>query len=260
MEPHFSSIPGAMTLQNGRSAPAGSAGEAELLAEQTVNHDFTDVLGTLRSLTRNHLVFYRLEVGKVLLQSFFGGSTSAYLDRSPTKAGRFAAFYEQFEAELAELGLKEQVLRQCIVTHIVVQTLPAEVVEQLEFSKLVALTRVKDPTQRARLAKTAVDEGWPVARLREAIDLAMDGLFYDADPEQPGVQPPVQPTSDAAKPKPGVVINRVERWAKEAGAWVDALGQVEAQKLTPAQRERLRQALDEVRGRLDGVVGGIGGG
>lgn len=247
-----------MTLQTGRSAAAGAAGETELLSDQTLNHDFADVLGTLRSLTRNHLLFYRLEVGKLLLDSFFGGSALDYQDRSPTKAARFTTFYAQHEDELAELGLKEQVLRQCIVTHIVVQTLPAEVAEQLEFSKLVALTKVKDPTQRARLAKTAVDEGWPVSKLREAIDLALDGLFYDVDPEQPGVQLPVQPAPGAAKPKPGVVIKRVERWVKDAAAWADALGQVEAQKLTPAQRERLRQLLDEVRGRLDGVVGGIG--
>jgi hypothetical protein len=215
--------------------------------------EFVDILVTLRTLTRNHLVFYRMEVGRVLLDRFFAGAAAAYLDKNPNKAAKFSAFYVQHEQDLAELGLKEQVLRQCIQTYIVAQTLPDELVERLEFSKLVALTKVKDPTQRARLARAAVDEGWPVSKLRETIALAADGLFYDVNPDQPGVQTPTLGAAEVGKPKVGVVINRVERWAEQAVSWVDSLAQVEPSRLTSAQNKRLRQVLAEVRERLDGV-------
>lgn len=216
-------------------------------ASQAWESEFAGVLETLRGLTRNHLLFYRLEVGRVLLLSFFGGSASAYLDRNPKKTHRFSAFYAAFEDELSSLGLKEQVLRQCILTYIVVQTLPAEVVEQLEFSKLLALTKVKDPTQRSRLAKAAVDERWPVSKLREAIDLAADGSFYDVDPAQPGVQFPVPAPAQPKKRRVGVVINRAERWAEETSVWAQALVEASPSRLTQTQRQRLRQVLAQVR-------------
>ena len=81
--------------------------------------DYNATMERLAALSRNHLLFFRLEVGRLLLEDFFGGEAEAYQSQDPKKAGgSFYGFVESCGEELREIGLGEPVLRQCIQAHI----------------------------------------------------------------------------------------------------------------------------------------------
>ena len=91
------------------------------------------VLQTLRALTHEHLLFFRVEVGRVLLEQFFAGDAKSYLSKDPGKGQSFSTFAKDNADALAELGLGEQTLRHCILTHMVVTTLPPGLAEPLGY-------------------------------------------------------------------------------------------------------------------------------
>lgn len=221
---------------------------------------FEQTLHKLEKLSRNHLLFFRLEVGRLILDEFYAGDAVAYQLNDRTKPQRFQEFADACAEQLADIGLGEQVLRQCVVAHVVVRTLPVATVAQLGFSQVVELTRVPDPATRSLLAQATVENGWTARQLRGAAEAAKAGLWIDGDLSQPGLQPPdvrdVPPESAKVLPL-GRVVSRFERTVADfdelVGHWQAAAGE----KLSKVQRERVRKALAELEARLAEVKAGL---
>ena len=114
----------------------------------TPTHDFRPTLERLAQLSRNHLLYFRLEVGRLMLEEFFQGDAEAYRSHSPHKDHRFSDFLAAHREDIRELGLGESVLRQCIVARITVSTLPPGTIEKLVFTHVVELARVDDDATR----------------------------------------------------------------------------------------------------------------
>jgi hypothetical protein len=218
---------------------------------------FDDILDELERLSREHLLFFRIEVGRVLLNRLFAGSAAAYLDRDPTKEARFAEFVRKCDEDLARFGLGENVARTCIQCCIVFDSLPAAVRNTLFLSQILELTRVTDPTARARLAVAAVEGDWTVRQLRDAVGALKAGLPYDADPDAPGVQPPTEGLP-VTKAQPGRLVTQAEKWTRSVDDWTAQWAQVDKAKLRGVQRERVKAAVAGMRARLDRLAKELG--
>ena len=223
--------------------------------------DFADILTDLAQLSRNHLVFFRLEVGRLLLHRFYGGDVAAYQSKSSTKPNAFGAFTAACAADLAELGLSEQTLRQCLVAHIAVSALPAPTVHQLGLSQVVELARVSDAANRRVLAQAAVDNHWTGKQIKQAAAAVAAGRWIDGDPATPGLQPPALGDDDedeAKKPQQGRVVRRFEKAASQLGELQAQFAAVAGQKLSARRRARLHAALDQLQAQIDGMRGRLG--
>jgi hypothetical protein len=214
----------------------------------------SEILNELAALTRDHLLHFRLEVGRVILQHFFGGSSAAYSDKDHTKEAKFADFLSDNAADLALLGLKEHTLRQCVALRTVYRSLPTAAQDRLGYSRTLALVAMADPSTRAQLALAAVDRQWTVAELKQGIDAATAGLWYDTDPQTPGVQAlPIE--LPAARPQaPGRLVARAEKWAAEFEAFANGWAGVPAGKASKLQQARLKRALTVAVARLQAMA------
>lgn len=183
-------------------------------------NDFSEMLKQLDELSRNHLLYFRLEVGKLLLQEFYDGDFAAYTNPDHNKPQKFNEFTTTCAEQLAEIGLQEQVLRQCIVAHAVVKTLPEQTVAKLLFSQVVALTRVHDAATRGVLAQATVDNGWTSKQLLDAAKAANAGKWIDGDHKAPGLQPPLPPPVDGK-----VTVQRLLSRYEKALATVEVLAE-----------------------------------
>ena len=231
--------------------PADPATAAELSAAPAA---FEPLISRLDALSRHHLLYFRIEVGRALLEELFGGDVGALRDLSPTKESSLRAFARAHRDRLADLGLNEALLRQSIDAHLVVAHLPAEVVRHLLFSHVVYLSQVPDLPTRGLLAQAAVDNSWSGPELRDAVQRARAGLWIDAKPDEPGLQP--SGGDDLPPPPPGKplpparVVTRVEKgvvaFAEATAAWSD----VPVEALTAPQRARVERALAEMEARV----------
>ena len=226
-----------------------------------ISDDFALALAQLGKLSRNHLLFFRLEVGSLLLGQFFGGDAAAYHSTDPDKPQSFSAFSKACAEQLADIGLSDTVLRQSIVAHIVVQALPPAAAEKLAFTQIVELTKVSDAATRAVLALASVDNQWTTRELRGAVQAQKAGRWIDAKPQEPGLQAPAA-AEPAAPPKysaehppqAGRVVVRLERVVQELAQVVDDWALVDAAKATDAQKARVKTAVAGLLARL-GPVG-----
>ena len=222
--------------------------------------DFTSTLQRMDDLSRNHLLYFRLEVGRILLEDLFGGDAEAYLSRDHNKSTRFAEFLRQNGATLQELGLGEQVLRACLTAHIAVASLPAEVVRQLVFSQVVELARVDDNATRLVLARATIDNRWSSKQLRDAALAAAHNRWIDAKPEEPGLQPPeAEEERPKRAPALGHVVSRFERAAEQLDDLSDQWTQVAGKRLSSGQRARMQEALGRLKAKIEGLEGALKG-
>jgi hypothetical protein len=150
------------------------------------------------------------------------------------------------------MGHSADYLRRCIRAHIVVLTLPPPVQDKLLFGQLVALSECPDPTARARLALTAVAEGWHMGDLSHAVARVKAGTWYDTEPLQPGVQPPPEPASPPLQPgeagvlarlPPARLVTRGEKVALSLRNWSAAMLKVDAGQLDAGQKKRALEAV-----------------
>lgn len=169
---------------------------------------YADTLNKLDKLSRNHLLYFRLQVGELLLSEFFGGDAAAYLSHDPKKPQSFAEFVVTCAEHLADIGLSDSVARQCIVAHLVVKALPPLTVEKLTFTQVIELTKVEDSDTRELLAHAVVKNHWATKELRGAVQAVRAGKWIDGDAKTPGLQPPL--------PKPSTPPH-VQRGASAAG-------------------------------------------
>ncbi len=211
--------------------------------------DYSPILDQLAALSRNLLLAFRLEVGKLMLSEYFGGSAHAYRDHDPAKPSSFNDFARTCQAELEGFGLSATVLRQCILARVAWDGLPPGVRDQLKFSQVVQLARVDEPNMRARLAFDATQQQWNVAQLRDAIARAGDHRYYDTDPTTPGTQPPPAELDEASY-QPGRLVTQLVKAGKELQDWEAAWSTVAGKKLRGAQRQRLHDALATLKAQV----------
>ncbi len=207
--------------------------------------EFAATLARLDRLSRDHEVMFRLGVGGLILEDFFGGSPEAYSSHDGTKPLSFQAFLTQCRAQLEELGLSEAVLRRCVVARIVVDGLPPGVADRLRISHLTELAKVPDASTRAVLALASAENGWTKLQLRDAALAARAGQWIDGKPDVPGLQPPEPEPEPARKPQLGRVVTRYER----AGADIKRLRREWAdttRKPTGAEMARMLTLIGEV--------------
>ena len=212
--------------------------------------EYSDILGDLARLSRTLLLTFRLEVGELMLQRFFGGSGHAYRDKNPSKEAKYAEFARTCESELSDFGLSIHVLRQCILARIAWDGLPSEVREQLRFNHVVALASVGEPNDRARLAMDTTLQGWSVAQLKDAITRVNEHTYYDSDPGTPGTQPPpAMPTPDKGF-QPGRLVSQLVKAGQDLQTWRQAWGTVDASKLRGPQRTRVLEAVAALKAEV----------
>jgi hypothetical protein len=221
---------------------------------------YADTLAKLAGLSRSMLLAFRLEVGKLILDEFFGGSAHAYRDRNPGKESSFAEFVRTCQAELADLGLAPAVVRQCVQARIAWDGLPQQVRDRLLFSHVVELSRVGDPTARARLAMDTTLQGWTTDQLRDAIARVHAGSYYDTDPEAPGTQPPAETPAPERGYQPGRLVTQLVKAGEDLQSWRQAWATVDAQKLRGPQRQRMVEAVAALRAQVEQLQAELGAG
>ncbi|HND32538.1 MAG TPA: hypothetical protein PLA94_21230 [Myxococcota bacterium] len=210
--------------------------------------DPQETLARLDSLARNHLLFFRLEVGRLMLELYFGGDPERYHSQDPRKPSSFATFLAQCKAELQDLGLGETVLRRCILTHLAVQSLPAEAVGRLPFTHVVELSRVEDSATRSLLALATLNNRWTSRQLHDAIQAVRAGRWIDGDPA-PGLQPLPVPEPEKSLPA-GRVLNRIARSAEELESLTGQWRQLQGKKLSGAQKSKAKEAILRLKAQL----------
>lgn len=211
---------------------------------------YADVLDQLHLLSRDMLLAFRLQVGKLLLDRFYAGSVHDYRDVNPYKHGSFAAFLKACPAELTGLGLGGQVARQCINARVTYDSLPPQVRDGLLFSHVVELARLPDPTARARLAMDTTLQHWTVDQLKAAIGQLMIGNYYDTDATVPGTQPPAPREEPEKAIHAGRLVTRLAKVVEELDTWSADWKAAKHSSLRSDQRERYRQALVDLKAKV----------
>lgn len=228
-------------------------------ATAAVPAEFAPVLDHLERLSRDHNLFFRLEVGRAMLDAFFASEPAAYLSRDPTKPSKFTEFARTCRVRLDDLGLGEAVLRRCIVTRVVYDGLPRELAGQLRFTHLVELAKVTDGATRSLLATASVDNAWSADQLRDAVLAARAGRWIDGQPDVPGLQPPPAPPDTRRPPQLGRVVTQFERTVADVDALAASWEQVATKKISRAQRKRLEDAVAALEARVAGLRRGLAG-
>jgi hypothetical protein len=222
--------------------------------------DFREVLDTLAGLSRNHLLYFRVHAGRTISFAFYRNNRKGYHDRSNTKANSLHRFATEHKGELADLGLTEAELRDCLKAWWVVEDLGHAVSDQLRYSHILALGRLDDPATRRTLAQAALDNGWRGDAMKNAVIAVKSGKWIDAKPDEPGLQPPDPAVAGGPKPEgdkptdtrplaPGRVVTRVEKAATTLDAVCDEWEQLDLSKLTKLQRTRAMEAANRMAER-----------
>jgi hypothetical protein len=218
---------------------------------------FDQLIARLHALSHNHLLYFRIEVGRAVLEELYDGDVAALRDNSPNKPRSLRDFARVHAGRLADLGLNELLLRKSIDAHLVVAHLPEEVVRKLVFTHVVQLAQIDDTATRLVLARAAAENGWSGAELQDAMARISAGLWIDADPATPGLQPTAPGVAPPPEPEkklpPGRVVSRVEKGAAAFAATTAQWDDLPVEALTAAQRARVERALDEAEARISAM-------
>lgn len=227
------------------------------MAELQSYATFDDILDELETLSRQHHLVYRIQVGRTLLHHFYGGDFAAYASHDPNKEVRFAEFCEKGRERLERFGLSPRQAADSIMACHVFDQLPAPLAKALLLSQILELTRVKDGAERARLAAAAVQGDWSVRQLHDAVTAVNDGLPLDADAAAPGIQP-ARPDEDRGKPVAGRLVTQAVKLGKLVGQWTAEWQSVDASRLRGPQRQRLQEAVAALESRLAELKAAVG--
>ena len=219
---------------------------------------FEDILDELEALAREHLLFYRVQVGNILLKHFYNGDIHAFSSHDANKDARFELFFTKCGESLARYGLSKRQARDSIRAAIVVRTLPPATAQRLFLTQVLLLARLHDPTARARVADAAVASDWSVKQLQDAVSAVRAGLPLDSDPEAPGVQV-LEAGTDERVPVPGRLVTRVEKLAAEVESWSAQWARVDGGQLRKVQRERLVAAAELLEAQAAALRRGLDG-
>jgi hypothetical protein len=197
------------------------------------------LLDRLERLSIGYLLAFRLEVGRLIHEEL------GRPDGPPDVRG----FAQRHRERLSSLGLSEELLRQSVRAHHVMQHLPKELSEQLLLSHVIELARLHDPKTREPIARMALDHSWTVRQLRDAVDRVRAGLWVDAG-GQPGLQPEAPPR--AARPAtPRRLTQKIERVGASMREQLDAVARLDPARVKSSHRARLLSALDGLAEELE---------
>ena len=220
--------------------------------------DLDQLLVDLRNLSQNHLLYFRIETGRLIVRTLWDGDRARMRAALAARDGVYQRFVVARADALEDLGLNPTFLRQCLHAWAVVDVLPKEIVPELQFSHVVELTRVDDDQTRDHLARATVANRWSTRALRDAVRAIEAGRWIDADPA-PGLQPPAPVRDDPDPPvQPGRVVTRAERVFEEVDELVGQWESIDVSRLSKPQRDRARvvvEALKERVARLEARLG-----
>jgi hypothetical protein len=216
------------------------------------------LLEQLRGLARQHLLAFRLEVGRLVFDTWYEGDPARYLSQDPHKDASLRDFARAHADALADLDLSFGSLRSCVAGHLVVRGWEPGLVRRLQFSQIVELSRVADPAARAALAHMTVREGWTVRALRAAATAVLAGRWVDDDPEVPGLQPPAPPPPPAPRLQPGRVVTRVEKACDAFDGLLAAWDQVATHRFSGRERARLKEAVTALEAKVAALKAQLG--
>ncbi len=126
----------------------------------------------------------RREVGKHVLDEYFGGDARAVKAKSPKKAKSFGALCEQAEDDTDWDAAK---IREAVVAEVVARSLKATVASELRWTFLLLLYRVDALKVRRELAQKIVD-GVLYGRVAKAAILAAAAPRGGGPTPRPGVE------------------------------------------------------------------------
>lgn len=219
---------------------------------------FDRLVSGLEDLTRDHLLYFRVQTGRLVATTLFGGDIATMRAQLTQRDGVLAAFVHAQAQRLDDLGLSEEQLRQSLHAWAVVELLPAAIAQGLQFTHVLELTKVHDDQTRAILAKATLDNGWSRRALRDAIEDVQHQRWPDHQPEAPGLQPSAAPTAvERPTLAPGRMLTRFEKTADEVTALAGQWAHVDVGRLSPAQKRRARAALQRLRAQVDALEAGL---
>ena len=219
---------------------------------------YGDILQQLALLSRDMLLAFRLQVGKLMLDHFYDSNVQSYRTHWASKESSFAAFVRACPSELVDLGLSAQIIRQCINARVTYDMLPPQVRDGLLFSHVVELARLEDPNARARLAMDITMQKWSVDQLKDAIGQLTLGNYYDTDASQPGTQPPPAKPETEKPAQPGRLVARLERAVEDLDTWAAEWTGADTSKLRGVQRERAKKAMADLKAKVAAVEALLG--
>lgn len=79
---------------------------------------------------------------------------------------------------------------------------------------------------------------------------AADGRYYDTDPATPGTQPRPAKAAAVKGPLPGRLVNQLVKVGADLQHWRAALASVDGSTLRGPQRQRMAEALADLKGRV----------
>lgn len=218
-----------------------------------VTPDFEPLVLGLEALSRAHLLYFRIQTGRLVATTLYGGDIATMRAALTARDGLLRAFASANAERLDDIGLTENLLRQSLAAWAVVQLLPAPVVDRLGFSHVVELAGVGDDETRRLLAEAAAENRWSRRQLHDAVLSVRAGGWPDAAPDQPGLQPEAPPEEAPVVLAPGRVVSRFEKSADALDELADHWASVTPAELAPTQRERVKVAVRRLRLRLEAI-------
>lgn len=205
-------------------------------------HLLDRVIDGLRRLSRGALLQYALQVGSLLLDSFWAGDPSNYRDKQKAAGTGFGALLSQRSLELKDLQLSASTLRNYVRATIVWRQLPLTAREHLDLADLRALALLKNPEVRAAIALEVAEADLCTRDLESKVAHARRQLRKGAVRGRKPVPPPIkcvrQLCRDAAKTDPGKFSDEMAR--------------------LPAQmRADLRTSVQQAQQRLEQLLNSI---
>ncbi len=130
------------------------------------------VISSLSALSRGARLQYALQVGALLLDSFWSGNADNYRDKQKPAGTGFGVLLQERAEALEDLQLSPSTLRNYIRSTIVWRQLPVALRERLDLPNLLALTLLADPGQRLLIAQEAAEGNLNSRQLESRVEQA----------------------------------------------------------------------------------------
>lgn len=222
------SAEGDAEIVDSETLPARSVADGHDAAPSEVGDEtIAEVARSIRALHDQHALRFAVEVGRLIIERFYGGD----LSRAKSRAAKDVSLRKL--AEQPDMPLSRSALHNAVRLYDLVQRLGGiETCAPLGPSHLRALLPLPEEEQ-ARLAEAARDKGWTVRELEAA---ARDARA----PKRAGGRPPL----------PGFVksLHDLGRYADPAGALLADLDH--AEKLDPQKARALLETIDTLSAHL----------
>ncbi len=212
--------------------------ESDLSAADDVSDaDLDRFVARLETLGRYAQLRHALEVGQLLVDTFFGGDVEAYFDRSSSKGRSFNSLVARRSEALARLGLSAATLRGYIKVWNCWQQLPADQRKGLQLSHFRQLAQLGDASSREQLAAQSRQQGWSVRELSRAVKAEQDSAVAS------------RPVHRTRRRNAEVRLRQVVQQAQALDK-IEGVLSTTLPTWTPSQRTRFASEIDEAIAQL----------